>query len=419
MSFTSAPSGPRWRDVYLAATARGITVCGDFLAATALALALQTRGAGGMAVAGVMLASAVPLMLLAPVAGRLADRMDSRMLLTSAGVLQVTAALALAYTTDGLAMIALAGVVATGLALSSPTLGALVPDMVGRDLLPKATAYMSTAGALGMLVAPAVAGILVGQFGTRVPLLVSAATYLANIAAAFLLRTRRGGRVATADQAAAAALAPAWRLRADTLLVTLMAGVAVTIAAVTAVNVADVFFTRETLHASTTMYGLLLATWTATMLVGAWLAARIGRRSDDGRLSVILLGLLGATSVVILTCSTVQHVLWLVPLFVIGGIFNGAENVIGSLVVSRRVPAAVRGRAIGAFVGTINAANVIGFVLGGLLLAVLAPRSVLALAGVAGVVAVFCCIPPLLRAIRREPRATGSTPAPAPVEVAV
>jgi MFS family permease len=211
---------------------------------------------------------------------------------------------------------------------------------------------------------------------------------------------------------------PAWRLGADTLLVTMLVGAAVTIAAVTAVNVADVFFTRETLHASTTTYGLLGATWTATMLIGAWLAARAGKRVTDGRLAVTLLVLLGATSVVILACASAQHVLWLFPLFVIGGVFNGGENVIANLVIARRVPAAVRGRAIGAFVGTINAANVIGFLLGGLLLGVFTPRTVLALAGLAGLLAVAACVPPMLRAVRREAPVTNTTPEPAVAPIA-
>ncbi|HEX5597411.1 MAG TPA: MFS transporter, partial [Micromonosporaceae bacterium] len=62
MSFTVSES--RWSDVYLAATARGVSVAGDFLAATALALALQSAGAGGLAVSGMMLAIALPLVVL-------------------------------------------------------------------------------------------------------------------------------------------------------------------------------------------------------------------------------------------------------------------------------------------------------------------------------------------------------------------
>src|SRR4051812_23216563 len=98
MSFTSEPS--RWPDVYVVAGCRGISVCGDFLAATTLALVLQHAGHGGLAVSGLMLAAAVPLALLAPLAGRLADRVDSRTVLVVAGLAQALICLALAFTTQ-------------------------------------------------------------------------------------------------------------------------------------------------------------------------------------------------------------------------------------------------------------------------------------------------------------------------------
>ncbi len=47
MSFTSELARPtdRWPDVYLTSLARGVSTCGDFLAATALVLTLQAAAA--------------------------------------------------------------------------------------------------------------------------------------------------------------------------------------------------------------------------------------------------------------------------------------------------------------------------------------------------------------------------------------
>src|SRR5256885_15730588 len=84
MSFTSAPGADRWTDVHLATIARAVSTCGDYLAATALVIALQTRGAGGFAVAALLIAAAAPPTLLAPLTGRLAHRGDSRRLLGGA-----------------------------------------------------------------------------------------------------------------------------------------------------------------------------------------------------------------------------------------------------------------------------------------------------------------------------------------------
>jgi MFS family permease len=389
--------------VHLAAAARGLAACGDFLAATALALALQASGAGGMAVSGLLLASALPLVLLAPVAGRVADRVDSRLLLVATGLGQAAVCAVLAYTEQPVAIIALVALIAAGLAVSSPTLTALVPDMVGRDDLPKATALMQTANAAGVLAGPALAGVLVGQFGVRVPLLLDAASYLGFAVAALVIRTRRGGRAmaGTADTADTHDV-PAWSLRADRLLFALIVAVGATVAGIAAVNVADVFFVRETLGASEAAYGLIGAVWTSGLLAGAWVSTRLIRSVVDGTVALGIVALLAGVSVVLLTSATVPTVWWLYPLWILGGLANGGLNVGINVLIPRRVPAAVRGRALGLLVGVVNAANVCGFLLGGALLERFSVRPVIAGAGLAGVLAVAATAVPVLQAVRRE-----------------
>src|ERR1700741_5440889 len=109
MSFTSSAAAPnaeapaatpRWPDLYIAALARAVSGCGDMLAATALALILVARGESGLAVAGILLAAAVPLGAVGPIAGRLADRVDSRTLIVSVGLVQVAVCVALAFATQ-------------------------------------------------------------------------------------------------------------------------------------------------------------------------------------------------------------------------------------------------------------------------------------------------------------------------------
>lgn len=424
MSFTStegsvgtvlpaAADVPRWGDVYIAATARAISVCGDFLAATALLLALQSRGAGGIAVSAVLLASTVPLGLFGSLAGRLADRVDSRYLLVAVGSAQAIVCAVLAHANHPVAIVLLVAVLATGLAVSSPTLSALVPEMVGIANVPRASAISQTGGAVGLLVGPAFAGVLVGQFGLRVPLLIDAVSYLALVVAALAIRTRRGGRAA-AHPAPAGPPAPGWRLRRDSLLFAVVAGAAVAIAAISAVNVADVFFVRETLHGSPTAYGLLLAVWTGAMLVGSWLAVKLARARTDGGLGALLVGLFGATSMVLVAAAGVPTVAWLVPLWVVGGIFNGGENVLANVLVAHRVPAQVRGRAMGVVNSAVNGANVVGYALGGVLLTAFAPRPIIAGAGLAGLAVALACLVPIRRAAGASAAADPATgPAPA------
>src|ERR1700722_7796186 len=175
--------GRGWRDVYLASGARAVSSCGDFLAATALVLELQQRGAGGFAVAAVLIAAAAPPVLLVRWTGRLVDRADSRLLLVATGLAQAAACVALAFASGPAEIIALVAVLAAGLAVTQPCLSALLPSMVPADDLPKAMALSQTAGYLGMMLAPALGGLLMGRFGLRVPLLADAGRYLAIAAA--------------------------------------------------------------------------------------------------------------------------------------------------------------------------------------------------------------------------------------------
>src|SRR6185369_1739960 len=154
MSFTSP------RDVYLSAAARGVSYLGDFLAATALVLALQARGAGAYAVAAVLIAAALPTVLLAPVAGRVVDRFDSRTVLTSVGLAQAACCAAMAYASSVWLLVALAGLLAAGLAFTTPTFSALLPDMAGPEGVGRAMAIGQTAVSAGALAGPALAGLL-------------------------------------------------------------------------------------------------------------------------------------------------------------------------------------------------------------------------------------------------------------------
>ncbi|HEV2781805.1 MAG TPA: MFS transporter [Actinophytocola sp.] len=405
MSFTS---GSRWSDVVLASGAAAISRCGDFMAATALVIALQERGAGSAAVAAVLIAAMVPPVVLARWTGRLADRVDSRLILVTAGLVQSAVCLALAYASGTVAIVALLAVLGCGLALTQPTLAALLPAMVRAEDLPRASAIQQTANSIGLLVAPALAGVLVGQFGLRLPLLVDALTYLAIAGAGLVIRTRRGARTGAAEGTVPA---PAFRLRSDPLLWAMTVLIGAVIAVVAGVNVGEVFLVRGELHASATAFGLLSALWLASMMIGSWLTA--GRRLSDGRLGIALLITITACCAVVAACAVVPAAGWLVPLFAIGGATNGGMSVAANVLLSRRVPAGARGRAFARYGAVGNAASVVGFLLGGALLAVLPVRVLFAGAGLLGVVVAAALAVPLVRAAIAD-RAPAAPPTPPP-----
>ena len=408
-------SGSRWGDVYLASGARAVSSCGDFLAATALVLELQQRGAGGFAVAAVLIAAAAPPVLLVRWTGRLADRADSRLLLVATGLAQAAVCVALAFASGPAEIIALVAVLAAGLAVTQPCLSALLPSMVPPDDLPKAMALSQTAGSLGLMLAPALGGLLVGRFGLRVPLLADAGSYLAIAAAGRLIRTRRGATPRPVQRTRSEARPPrrdraqsqagprardGWGVRRDPLVRAAVVLVGAVVVAASLVNVAEVFFIRATLHSTASAYGLMDSVWVSASIAGGWWVAR--RRPSDPGVARLLLGSLALTCLGVALMATVPAVGWLAPVSVVGGLGNGGVNVAAAVLLGRRVPAAMRGRAFAVFGAVANGANVAGLLLGGVLLAVVPVRAAIAAAGLGGLAATAAFAWPVLRAIARE-----------------
>jgi predicted MFS family arabinose efflux permease len=72
------------------------------------------------------------------------------------------------------------------------------------------------------------------------------------------------------------------------------------------------------------------------------------------------------------------------------------------VLLSRRVPPAVRGRAFALFSGIANGANALGYLLAGLALAAVSARGLIALSGGVGLAAALAFAVPLWRAARHN-----------------
>ena len=172
------------------------------------------------------------------------------------------------------------------------------------------------------------------------------------------------------------------------------------VAAASLVNVAEVFFIRATLHSTAGAYGLMESVWVSASVAGGWWVAR--RRPSESGVARLLLGSLTLTCLGVALMATVPAVGWLAPVSVLGGLGNGGVNVAAAVLLGRRVPAAMRGRAFAVFGAVANGANVAGLLLGGVLLAVVPVRATIAAAGLGGLAATAAFALPVLRATARE-----------------
>ena len=176
------------RDLQLLVGAIFLSALGDWLALTALALHLEETTDSGIAVAALFIALWSPLVFFAGPAGLLVDRFDARPVLVAASVAQAVVAAMLAFAGSLPPILLLTLLLGTANAVSQPAEFALIPAVVSRERIGVANAHVETARFMGFAAGPLLGGVLAGAGGTRLPLLVDAASFLVIAAAAAALR---------------------------------------------------------------------------------------------------------------------------------------------------------------------------------------------------------------------------------------
>lgn len=142
------------------------------------------------------LAQAAALLILAPLGGAIADRIDRRRVVQATQTLSLLVSLSLGLATVFELVAAwhihLAVLLNTAaMTFETPARRALVPALVPRRQLPRAFALVHPAGQLAVLIGPALGGALVAVWGPQAMYLVDAATYLVLIVVMGLLKVPR------------------------------------------------------------------------------------------------------------------------------------------------------------------------------------------------------------------------------------
>jgi MFS family permease len=133
----------------------------------------------------------VPLFLLTPVSGWVADRLDRRHVARAVIGLELICALVLfGATWTGVVslpiLFGIAALLGVARAFAGPALGALAPNLVPRELLPRAIALSSTAWQAGAIAGPAIGG-LTYDFAHYLPYALSAALFAFSATCLFLI----------------------------------------------------------------------------------------------------------------------------------------------------------------------------------------------------------------------------------------
>ncbi|HEY7381068.1 MAG TPA: MFS transporter [Gaiella sp.] len=397
----------RQRDVSLIVGAVGVSAVGDFLLWIPLTLHLQEQTGSGIVVAALLICVWGPIVVLAPLAGLVADRVETRRVLLLASLAQAAIAASLAFVLDSTAAIlVLAGLLGVGFAFAQPAEFALVPVIAGGERYAAVNGYVESARYAGATAGPLLGGVLAALGGTAAAMLVNAATFAAVALATLVLHARRPP-TPHAERHGERLRDGVTVLFQERTLRLVVSVVFVSLLFMTAAVTAEVFFLREDLHVSDTVYGLVFSCWTGAMVLSALL---IPRRIPQARLALAALVAVAVQGAG-LGLPTVWLAVWFcAAMWMIGGAGHGTKNVVVRTLIQERVPDRLHGRAFAAYNGLRNGAELVALAGGGLLVVAIGGRATLAIAGGASFVAALGG----LAVYARRRRAAGREPNPEP-----
>jgi MFS family permease len=312
------------------------------------------------------LAEFVPLFVLAIPAGQLADRVPRRLIFAGALLLSAAVGVGLALvtaagTTEVWAYLALAVGAGIAMALGWPAARAMPPTLVSLELLQNAMTLRSIAGQAGMVIGPALGGLLYGVSPVLVYLLATGCSVVSS-GIVLAMHPRPAAEVAGPDEAggqAATVESALEGLRFVLRTQVLLGAILLDLLAVLfggAVALLPIF-ARSILHVGATGLGVLRAAPAVGALLGAAFITRHPITGRAGRTLLLVVGLYGA-SIVVFGLSRVFVVSLLALAF--GGFVDLYSMNIRSTVVALASPDRLRGRVNAVEMVFISASNQLG-----------------------------------------------------------
>ena len=388
------------RDLTLVAILRGVSYLGDAIALVALYLRLAHGSHASWAIASLSVAASLPLVVLSPIAGFIIDHTPAKRLLILLCLCEGAVCVGIGLWHATVVTIGLMALLSCFVAFSFPGYSALVPRIAGEENITAANSTMQSVQGIAAVAGPGLGGLLVGLLGQSWPLYFDAISFgLGAIGTVMLVTDRRPAPGVERPKKGERDLSAGMRiLFKDGVLRPLVITFVVFLLALVMINVAEVFFITKTLHSSALMYGLVGASFGAGNIVGAVAASKL--KQDDVALAKASLVALIVVSIFVGLIGLVEHVGYLYPILVVMGIAVGLLNVAFTTLMTVRTPETQRGRMFAASNAAFTSAEILGTVFGGLILTLVAPRTVFQLAGVVTTVVAIVFGPLALRATR-------------------
>jgi MFS family permease len=399
---------------------------GDSVGIVALAVLVYDRTEAVAPTAAFFIAAKFLPAVIAPALTARIDQLSLRRTLPALYVLEAVVFAALALIADQsfvlplvLALALLDGSLAiTGRGL---TRGAVATVLKPAGLLREGNALMNVGFALASVGGAALAGLLIAEFGVALALLADAASFL--IIAILLAATPGLPEVERRREAWGPRFRAGFRYARDNpVLRVLLFGQAVALILFTVIVPIEVIYAKESLGTTSAGFGILLASWGAGIVVGSLIYLRVKQRSPVG----LVLWSTAAIGVAYLGLATASTLLVACLISVVGGAGNGVQWIAVMTALQEVTPRDYQARITGLLESLAAAMPGVGYLLGGVIVALGSPRTAYAVAGTGVLLLVLgaLVLRPRFDASadrapgRAEPAVNGDIPLPEPLTAA-
>lgn len=360
-------------------SARTASQWGDVFATVALSLLVLDLTGSPLGISAVVFAEIVPVLLLAPLAGTLVDRLPRVQVMIAADLLRAVLATALVFLGGNVvAVFAIAFGLSVGAVLFNPTASSVLPALVTDRELVAANSGIWTAAVLSQIAFAPVAGILYATLGAGPAFGINAASFLVSAAVLTGLRLPAAPASTQHHGFFADAMAGIRLLAGDRLLRTLGAGQLLAALSAGATSALLVVLARDHLALPPSGYGLLLGAIGVGAVLGPFALTRLV--SDPLRPAFVFgpYVLRGLVDLVLATFTALPVALIALAAYGLGT-SSGAVTFISLL--QAHTPAGARGRIFASFDLFWQLGRLVSLLVGGLLAAALGIAAVYYLGG--------------------------------------
>jgi MFS family permease len=326
---------------------------------------------------------------LAPLGGAIADRFDRRRVMIISDLLGVACFAAMAFVRDPGVLLAVAFVAA---AVAQPfwwASGAAIPNIAGEERLAWANGLVALGRNAGIMVGPAIGGVLVGAIGPAWVFGLNAATFVLSALLILSVRADFQGERPDAEEHKGMRAGFVFIARDRVLRAIVLAWVAVVLGA-GFVMVADVPL-AEHFGTGSLGYGMLIGSWGAGSVLGS-LAGR--RLREDNEPRALFLGM----ALIALSTGAIAVSPWFAPILAMS-VFSGFGDAITMVaeqgIQQRRTPDAVRSRVMAASEAVVTVFFALSLAFAGPVLQALGPQNVYAIGGATALAGSAVLIPVL------------------------